>query len=49
MIKQACIIPVSYQEEGQPARRLNPGDVVVIPPNVKHWYGAKKDSWVFTT
>lgn len=34
-----------YQEEGKPARSLNPGDVVVIPANVKHWHGAKKDSW----
>lgn len=34
-----------YQEEGQPARSLKPGDVVVIPADVKHWHGAKKDSW----
>ena len=34
-----------YQEEGKPAQSLKPGDVVVIPPNVKHWHGAKKDSW----
>ena len=34
-----------YQEEGQPARSLKPGDVVLIPANVKHWHGAKKDSW----
>lgn len=34
-----------YQEEGKPARELKPGDVVVIPANVKHWHGAKKDSW----
>ena len=34
-----------YQEWGKPARRLNPGDVVEIPANVKHWHGAKKDSW----
>lgn len=34
-----------YQEEGQPARALQPGDVVVIPANVKHWHGAQKDSW----
>lgn len=24
---------------------MNPGDVVVIPPEVKHWHGAKKDGW----
>jgi 4-carboxymuconolactone decarboxylase len=34
-----------YQEEGKPAQSLKPGDVVVIPANVKHWHGAKKDSW----
>ena len=34
-----------YQEEGKEARRLNPGDVVTIPANVKHWHGATKDSW----
>ena len=34
-----------YQEEGKPARELKSGDVVVIPANVKHWHGAKKDSW----
>ena len=34
-----------YQEEGKEARSLKPGDVVVIPANVKHWHGAKKDCW----
>ena len=34
-----------YQEEGKPAIELLPGKVIVIPPNVKHWHGAKKDSW----
>jgi quercetin dioxygenase-like cupin family protein len=34
-----------YQEEGKDARSLKAGDVVVIPANVKHWHGAKKDSW----
>ena len=34
-----------YQEEGKPAQRLTPGDVVTIPVNVKHWHGAKADSW----
>lgn len=34
-----------YQEEGKPARSLRPGDVVTIPPEVKHWHGAKKDGW----
>lgn len=34
-----------YQEEDKEARSLAVGDVVEIPPNVKHWHGAKKDSW----
>lgn len=34
-----------YQEEGKPAQSLKPGDVVVIPPDVKHWHGAKADCW----
>lgn len=34
-----------YQEEGKEAVSLLPGMVIVIPPNVKHWHGAKKDSW----
>jgi 4-carboxymuconolactone decarboxylase len=34
-----------YQEEGKTARKLQPGDVVNIPANVKHWHGAAADSW----
>lgn len=34
-----------YQEEGQAARKLHPGDVVVTHDGVKHWHGATKDSW----
>ena len=34
-----------YQEWGQPARELRTGDIVNIPPEVKHWHGAAKDSW----
>lgn len=34
-----------YQEWGKPARELYPGDVVSIPPQVKHWHGAAPDSW----
>ena len=33
------------QLEGQPPVSLTPGSVVVIPANVKHWHGAKADSW----
>lgn len=34
-----------YQEEGKEALSLKPGMVVEIPAEVKHWHGAKKDSW----
>lgn len=34
-----------YQEWEQEARPLKAGDVVVIPPNVKHWHGASHGSW----
>ena len=34
-----------YQERGKVARRLLPGDVVEIAPNVEHWHGAAPDSW----
>lgn len=34
-----------YQEEGKAARELVPGTVVVVPAGVKHWHGAKADSW----
>lgn len=34
-----------YQEWGKPARELHPGDVVQIPPEVKHWHGAAPDSY----
>ena len=34
-----------YQEWGKDSVSLEPGMVIVIPANVKHWHGAKKDSW----
>jgi quercetin dioxygenase-like cupin family protein len=34
-----------YQEYGKDAVSLVPGTVIVIPEGVKHWHGAKKDSW----
>ncbi len=34
-----------YQEEGREAVSLEPGMVITIAPEVKHWHGAKKDSW----
>jgi len=34
-----------YQEKGQPACELRPGDIVEIPSDVVHWHGAAPDSW----
>ena len=34
-----------YQEWGKEPVELLPGKVIVIPQGVKHWHGAKKDSW----
>lgn len=34
-----------YQEWGKPIQKLNAGDIVNIPANVKHWHGATNDSW----
>jgi len=34
-----------YQEEGKEAVSLQEGSVVNIPAEVKHWHGAKADSW----
>ena len=33
-----------YQEWGKPAQELHAGDVVNIPPEVKHWHGAAPNS-----
>ena len=34
-----------YQAEGEKAVKLHAGDVVNIPPEVKHWHGAAVDCW----
>ena len=34
-----------YCEYGKEPRKLFPGDVVYIAPEVKHWHGATKDGW----
>lgn len=34
-----------YQEKGKDAVSLVPGTVITIQAEVKHWHGAKKDSW----
>ncbi|WP_411851120.1 cupin domain-containing protein [Stenotrophomonas sp. LGBM10] len=31
------------QEWGKPAQAIRPGDIVWIPPGVKHWHGAQAD------
>lgn len=34
-----------YRQENEEAISLEPGIVITIPVNVKHWHGAKKNSW----
>ena len=34
-----------YCEEEKAPVSLTPGTVITIPPEVKHWHGAKADSW----
>ena len=34
-----------YQEEGKDAVSLKEGSVIYIPAGVKHWHGAKSNSW----
>lgn len=34
-----------YQERGEKAIRMIPGDVIEIAPDVEHWHGAAPDSW----
>ncbi|MFV0411805.1 MAG: cupin domain-containing protein [Oscillospiraceae bacterium] len=34
-----------YQQWGRPAKSLQPGDVINIPANLKHWHGAAANSW----
>lgn len=34
-----------YQAEGGKAVELTPGESVYIPPEVKHWHGAARNSW----
>lgn len=33
-----------YQEESKPIQLISKGDVIKIPPNVKHWHGATPGS-----
>lgn len=34
-----------FQLEGQNPVSMEAGDAAFFPPGVKHWHGAKKDSW----
>ena len=34
-----------YQEWGKEPVAMNPGTVIAIPAEAKHWHGAAKDSW----
>lgn len=34
-----------YQQEGEDAQELKEGSIIYIPTGVKHWHGAKSDSW----
>lgn len=34
-----------YQAEGDNPIPMTPGTVIAIPPNIKHWHGATKDSY----
>ena len=34
-----------YQEWGKAPVEMNPGNVIHIPANTKHWHGAAPDSW----
>lgn len=36
---------VQIQEKGKEAVSLAHGMVITIPANIKHWHGAKKDSY----
>lgn len=35
-----------YCEVGSAPREIKAGDIVRIPPHVKHWHGAAPDSWM---
>lgn len=36
-----------YQEEGTEKRVIRKGDVIVTPPNVRHWNGAAPDKRIY--
>ena len=44
-LKKYTYILIYYQEEGKEAIEMKPGDCINIPAEVKHWHGAKANSW----
>ena len=40
-----CTAGEGWYQERQTCRQPDPGTVITIPANVKHWHGAKADSW----
>ncbi len=34
-----------YKEENKPIRILTKGDVIQIPPDIKHWHGSYPNEW----
>lgn len=34
-----------YQVWGEPAIKMQAGDIIDVPAEVKHWHGATKDNW----
>ena len=44
-VRKPMTLPQLVKVTGKPAQELHPGDVISIPPEVKHWHGAAQDSW----
>ena len=46
-IKGVGVFNVTFEPgcRNKPAKKLHPGDVVYIAPEVKHWHGATKNHW----
>ncbi len=38
-------VKAGIKHGGGKVKELHPGDIVNIPPGVKHWHGAAIDSW----
>ena len=44
-IETFMLQPKDAESSVREAISLTPGKVITIPANIKHWHGAKKDSW----